>query len=119
MKVSEAKACSMAHLRIISSASCRGLANSNGAVWYSSQASYSLRYNTKDYGNGLLTGPKNSIFKRKTVLFGVEAVRGGRVLTDGDVINQADQSTTALRCAFVGPEDRLDYIADQPFVPIG
>lgn len=89
-----------------------GLKNVEGLVWYSSEASYSLGYNTKHGGPGVLDGPENSRFKNKTVLFGVEAVHPGGTPA---VLNAADEATVALRYAYVlspGIFRDLDHVPD-------
>lgn len=85
-----------------------GLRNSAGFVWYSSQATYSLGFNTKQGGAGVLAGPKNSRFKNKTVLFGVEAIHSDGPLTDANSINMANETRVALRYAYVLPREVLD-----------
>lgn len=69
-----------------------------GLVWYSSEPTYSLNFNGKQAGAEVLGGPKNSKFKNKTVLFGVEAIHSGGDLA---IENAKDEATVALRYAYV------------------
>lgn len=84
-----------------------GLKNSAGSVWYSSQAAYSLGFNMKMGAPGVLAGPRNSKFKNKTVLFGVEAAHPNGPLTDANAINMASETRVALRYAYVLPKEIL------------